>query len=319
MAKRKKVEPEIKAEATAKAEISAKIIRQRKHSITEVIPPDVTRARASAWLDILSPITEWAGLKGDALRYQRQQLRIQQDEALDRLAEIVRRKMRSRDVSTPLPPKIVVPALEAASLESPSSPLIEWWANLLVSGATGTEIRPYLINLMKAIGPQEVECLNKIWTGLSSKKDYISGDFNLPLRAAFKLKRWLEVELVKIKGRTFTSDDYLTTFLGIFEKLTKRSEKAGVPARMELSQERSTADRGHRLSFSCYSKLMDNAIPIEVCLALKLLEEHEQTFEPDFRANDITIPNEFERTIGLRIIVPSNLGLEFLSVCDPAR
>jgi hypothetical protein len=64
---------------------------------------------------------------------------------------------------------------------------------------------------------------------------------------------------------------------------------------------------------------MDNAIPIEVCLALKLLEEHEQTFEPDFRANDITIPNEFERTIGLRIIVPSNLGLEFLSVCDPAR
>src|ERR1700738_4117712 len=98
MAKKASVMPKIAAEAIAKAEVSAKIVRQRKHSITEVIPPDVTRARAGAWLDILSPITEWAGLKGDALRHRRQQLRIQQEAALDRLARIVRKKMeKARD------------------------------------------------------------------------------------------------------------------------------------------------------------------------------------------------------------------------------
>jgi hypothetical protein len=261
MAKKKEAGPVIKAEATARAEISAKIIRQRKHSITEVIPPDVTRAKVSAWLNILSPITEWAGLKGDALRYQRQQLRIQQDAALDRLARIVKKKMESGRVSTPLPPKILVPALEAASLESANSPLIEWWANLLVSGATGGEIRPYLINLMKAIGPQEVKCLSQIWTGLSTKEEYISGEFNLPLRVAFDLRQWLEVEFAKLKGRVFKRDGYLTTFLGISEKITKRSEKAGIPTEIAISEKHSSENRGHRLSYSLFLKTNSESHP----------------------------------------------------------
>lgn len=61
---------------TAKAEAIAKAVFERKKSITEVIPPDVTRAKAGRWLDLISPITEWAGLKGDALRFRRAQLRI---------------------------------------------------------------------------------------------------------------------------------------------------------------------------------------------------------------------------------------------------
>jgi hypothetical protein len=93
MVKKKVSAPKIKAEATAKAELVARATYQRKHSTTEVIPPDVTRAKAIRWLDLISPITEWAGLKGDALRHQRQQLRIQQDIALEQLAETVHAKM----------------------------------------------------------------------------------------------------------------------------------------------------------------------------------------------------------------------------------
>jgi hypothetical protein len=50
-----------------------------------------------------------------------------------------------------------------------------------------------------------------------------------------------------------------------------------------------------------------------------LLEEHEQAFEPNFEGYGIIIPNEFESVISLKTIVPSNLGLEFLSVCNPAK
>jgi hypothetical protein len=70
------------AKAIAKIEASAKASYLRKKVITEIIPPDVSRTKASAWLTLISPITEWAGLKGDALKYRRQQLRIQQKETL---------------------------------------------------------------------------------------------------------------------------------------------------------------------------------------------------------------------------------------------
>jgi hypothetical protein len=88
---RKKPKPlEVSAKASAKFEAVAKATYQRKKITTEVVPPNVSRAKAGAWLDLISPITEWAGLKGDALRYRRAQLRIQQDNALERLAKMVR-------------------------------------------------------------------------------------------------------------------------------------------------------------------------------------------------------------------------------------
>jgi hypothetical protein len=149
-------------EGAAKVEAVAKATFARKKSITEVIPPDVTRANVGRWLDLISPITEWAGFKGDALRYRRAQLRIQQESALDRLAEEVRAKMENQKVLYPIPPKIFVPALEAASLEHPESPLIKWWANLLVSGATTKEPRPFLVDLMTKIGVTESKALRGI-------------------------------------------------------------------------------------------------------------------------------------------------------------
>jgi hypothetical protein len=55
----------VKGSAAANFEAVAKATYTRKRTITEVIPPDVTRAKASDWLDLISPLTEWAGLKGD--------------------------------------------------------------------------------------------------------------------------------------------------------------------------------------------------------------------------------------------------------------
>lgn len=135
MPRKKKMRKQVKTNASAKFEAVAIARYEHKKVVKEIIPPDVTRAKIGRWLDLISPITEWAGLKGDALRYKRHQLRIQQEESLERLAMLVHDRLGGESVKHPLPPKIVVPALEAASLEHVDSPFLEWWADLLVSGA----------------------------------------------------------------------------------------------------------------------------------------------------------------------------------------
>ncbi|MGT2501009.1 hypothetical protein ACVOMS_09695 [Bradyrhizobium guangxiense] len=62
MAKKKRA-TKAKVEAVAKAEIVAKATYQRRRFTTEVIPPDVTRAKASAWLDLVSPLLNGQDLK----------------------------------------------------------------------------------------------------------------------------------------------------------------------------------------------------------------------------------------------------------------
>jgi len=86
----RKRSPNIAAKAIARVEAVAKASYQRKRTTTEIIPPDVSRAKAGAWLTLLSPITEWAGLKGDALNFQWRLLRIQQEDTLLRVAQLVR-------------------------------------------------------------------------------------------------------------------------------------------------------------------------------------------------------------------------------------
>lgn len=180
----KAVTPKLEAAATAKLEAVAKASYEHKKSVTEVIPPDVTRAKVGRWLDFISPITEWNGLKGDAIRYRRQQLRIQQEAALETLALLVKKKTLGRTIESPLEAKFLVPALEAASLEHEQSPLLDWWADLLVSGATGRKIRPYFVELMKTIGSEEAALLDELWKSFSSFdvdrrliRDYLSLKF----------------------------------------------------------------------------------------------------------------------------------------------
>src|ERR1700730_14555865 len=116
------------ATATAKIEAVAKASYVRKRTTTEVIPPDVTRAKSSAWLDLISPITEWAGLKGDALRFQRTQLRLQREDVLAEIVSRARGKIENiEQINKPIPNKFLVPFLEQASLENPASSLIDMW------------------------------------------------------------------------------------------------------------------------------------------------------------------------------------------------
>jgi hypothetical protein len=138
------------ASANANLEVVAKITYERKRTTSEVVPEDVTRARAGAWLDLLSPVTEWAGLKGDELRHRRELLRIQRE---DTLTEIVRkcteRLQPDKQIETSVPNKFLIPFLEQASLEGRDSTLVDLWANLLASASE--EFSPHHIHFVSVI------------------------------------------------------------------------------------------------------------------------------------------------------------------------
>lgn len=66
--------------AVAKAEAAAKYERKTQVSIT--VPEDVTRAKAQAFLDAISPFTHSLGLIGDWLADARERLKIHRLKAL---------------------------------------------------------------------------------------------------------------------------------------------------------------------------------------------------------------------------------------------
>jgi hypothetical protein len=136
MATKKPTKPKLRATASAKAEVVAKATYQRKRITNEVIPPDVTRAKAATWLTIISPLTEWSGLHGDRLRARRDQLRLQREDILLEIAKKAQARTEIEGgVRTFVPNKFLVPFLEKASLEDPESKLCDAWSNLFVEAA----------------------------------------------------------------------------------------------------------------------------------------------------------------------------------------
>lgn len=178
MGRKKPQVPKIAAKATAKLEVIAKATYQRKKTTTEIIPPDVSRAKAGAWLTLLSPITEWAGLKGDALNFQRRLLRIQQEETLLQIAQSVRAKLADTHISRPIPRKILVPALEKASLEEATDDvMVDRWANLLSSAAQEVKVQPRFVGILDELAGSQAECLERVAFNRFTEVDYPAAEF----------------------------------------------------------------------------------------------------------------------------------------------
>lgn len=153
----------IEAAASAKIEAVAKASFERKKTVTEVVPQDVTRAKASAWLDLISPFTEWAGLKGDELRSRREVLRLQREDVLSEIAIRARSRLGSVQTARPVPNKFLVPFLEKASLEDPGSDLVEMWANLLVSASEQFEsYHTHFVSIMAQLSAKQGEIFKEI-------------------------------------------------------------------------------------------------------------------------------------------------------------
>jgi hypothetical protein len=172
MAKKKASISQAKVGATAKAELVAKATYERKHISTEVIPPDVSRAKANAWLDLISPITEWAGLKGDQLRSKRALFRIQQEETLIRVGRAIQSHINDEEIE-PVRPKILIPAIEQASLEDPSDHImIERWAELLASASLSIAVQPRFVGILGELAGSQAETLEAVAFNNSGAYNY---------------------------------------------------------------------------------------------------------------------------------------------------
>jgi len=159
--KRSSNEPPVTARATAEFAAGAKY--EVKKKITAHVPEDVTRAKANAWLTLISPITQWAGLRGDQLAHKRELLRIQQEETLAEIAERAASRIAAlKRPIAPVPIKFLVPFLEKASLEEPDSRLIDMWSNFLVSVAESYNPHfVYFVTIISQLSATQGQILNR--------------------------------------------------------------------------------------------------------------------------------------------------------------
>jgi hypothetical protein len=175
MPQRKPASPKVSAKGSAKLEAVAKATYTRKRIIRETVPAEVTRAKAGAWLDLLSPITEWAGLKGDELRYKRNQLRLQRE---DVLTEIVKKgleilRQRPDGVVHQVPTKFLVPFLEQASLEDLGTSLSDMWVNLLVSATEEfSSYHTHFVSVISRLAPKQGEIFKHFVQGIGDLHEW---------------------------------------------------------------------------------------------------------------------------------------------------
>jgi hypothetical protein len=150
----------------------------RSKKITEHIPEDAARAKVHAWLDVISPITEWAGLKGDALRRKRELMRLEQEASLVALGQKLKEKLEGKTI-TPLAPKVLIPSLEKASLEPPDSEMIAKWANLLAAEALDpSDDARTCVSIFGELGHYEAEIMDSIQKRLVASDLWDQEKFN---------------------------------------------------------------------------------------------------------------------------------------------
>lgn len=71
--------------------------------------------------------------------------------------------MSNKEVRRPVPRKILVPALEKASLEDAHNHvMIELWANLLASAATGQKVEPRYVGIIAELSGSQAKCLSDL-------------------------------------------------------------------------------------------------------------------------------------------------------------
>jgi hypothetical protein len=121
--------------AVAKAEAAAKYERKTHVSIT--VPEDVTRAKAQAFLDAISPFTHSLGMIGDWIADARERLKIHRLQSLTVIAEKARREIGSRaEEPSEIPFKALLPMLDRASLEeADDETLTTAWGALIASAS----------------------------------------------------------------------------------------------------------------------------------------------------------------------------------------
>lgn len=130
---------------------------EAKLTVETRVPEKTSGRFVDAITDILSPFSEGRGLKGD-------QIRLQREDVAYKIALMARdRILLEAEEYKFIPTKILVPLLEAASLEEPDDiTMHDLWANLLASAAGSEVSQPRFIGVLKELNPTQAKLLQSI-------------------------------------------------------------------------------------------------------------------------------------------------------------
>lgn len=104
--------------------------------------------------------------------------RVQQEDTLLRVAEAVRARVLGKEIG-PVPIKILVPALEKASLEEPSDgAMIQRWAELLASASQGVAVQPRFVSVLGELAGSQAECLEVVAFNNFKKYNFPGSEFS---------------------------------------------------------------------------------------------------------------------------------------------
>lgn len=122
--------------------------------VKATIPEPSAGRFVDAITDLISPLTQWAGLRGDQLRLQRL------DTAL-KIAEKTKYIIsHEQGEKAKIPLKTIVPLIEKASLEDDEA-LQDWWAQLIASAYQDKDLQhPIFADFMGKITSSEAKFLN---------------------------------------------------------------------------------------------------------------------------------------------------------------
>lgn len=126
-------------------------------NINGTIPEASVRRLAEGIADLVSPITEAAGMLGDSIRGHREAA------AAKRIQAALDRAKAAELSINPAPVKFIASWSDGASLEGDGSSLNEIWENLLLSGLT--DYKSHLnafVEILRKFGPDEAKALKLV-------------------------------------------------------------------------------------------------------------------------------------------------------------
>jgi len=195
--------------AVAKAEVGAKY--QRNTQVLVTVPEDVTRAKAEAFLDAISPVTQSLGLVGDLISDVRARLGAQRIEVLSIIGDKARALIENqKEKPGAIPMKALLPILDRASLEEPSDDtLTTAWGALIASASLDYDPEVMTFSrILSELSPRECMVLERIF---GDRHEWVLGE-----RPPAAMRRFFEDER-RIKALIL--DAVTNEDTALFEKL----------------------------------------------------------------------------------------------------
>jgi hypothetical protein len=221
--------------ATAKVAATAKY--ERTTDVSIVVPEDVTRDKANALLDAISPLTESLGLVGDWIAGARERLKIHRLQSLTVIAHKARQTLEDESKKAgQIPIKALLPILERASLEEPDDDVLTTaWGKLIASASSDYD--PEVIafsRILSELSPRECLVLEHIF---GNRRDWILGD-----RSSGTMRKFFENE-ADIKP--LIREAVLKNDPGLFNKLRMNYVEAALPMEFTVAVTRGVSERAN--------------------------------------------------------------------------